>query len=416
MNERTQKALYIALSLLLAILFWFFVDNEQGNTSTVDFKGLPVEFIGETDTLPARGLMLSEGGDATVDLTLRGPRTVISAMRRQDIRLQVSLSSVNAVGRYSLRYEIFYADHIPENDITVEQRSVSSITVSVTELFSKTVPVDVQVTGDPGSSYIYMPDALVKEPASIIVSGREEDVASIAKAWIMVDLEGAEDTISRTYDYELLTTGGESVPLSSVWVSDKQVEVTAPIELMATLDLTVNWQEAPGSRLRDIRWTLSEKRITIAGDPDFLRSRTSLSLGEVDLSAYPMGRTEIELEIPIPAGCRNISGITKTTLTFSFSEELGTRLMRVTDITTKGLSPGQSVKLIAPSIEVLLRGPLEELEALTEEKVHILADLSQIHSGGNYLAPATVLVDGYSDIGPIGTVTVGCQITMSETS
>ena len=32
MNEKLHKILYIALSLLLAVAFWLFVDNEQENT------------------------------------------------------------------------------------------------------------------------------------------------------------------------------------------------------------------------------------------------------------------------------------------------------------------------------------------------------------------------------------------------
>ena len=46
MNEKLHKILYIALSLLLAVAFWLFVDNEQENTIERPFNGIPVEFIG----------------------------------------------------------------------------------------------------------------------------------------------------------------------------------------------------------------------------------------------------------------------------------------------------------------------------------------------------------------------------------
>lgn len=58
MNEKVNKVLYIALSLLLAVLFWLFVDNEQGSRTSETFYRVPIEFVGAEDVLPSRGLML----------------------------------------------------------------------------------------------------------------------------------------------------------------------------------------------------------------------------------------------------------------------------------------------------------------------------------------------------------------------
>lgn len=106
MSEKANKILYIILSLLLAVVFWLFVDASQGNQITQDFANVAVEFIGEEDTLPSRGLMLAEGGDATVTVKLRGPRSVISNLRSKDLRVRVNLTDINAVGRYSKTYEL----------------------------------------------------------------------------------------------------------------------------------------------------------------------------------------------------------------------------------------------------------------------------------------------------------------------
>ena len=70
MSEKVNKILYLALSLLLAIIFWLYVDNVKGNTIPKEFNAVPVEFIGAEDTLPSRGLMLVDGEDATIDLKI----------------------------------------------------------------------------------------------------------------------------------------------------------------------------------------------------------------------------------------------------------------------------------------------------------------------------------------------------------
>ena len=102
MSEKANKILYVVLSLLLAVIFWLYVDTANGNTMRRTFSNVPIDFIGAEDTLPSRGLMLSSGGDATLDLTLSGPRSIISNLRPGDIRAQVNLTGINAIGPVSV--------------------------------------------------------------------------------------------------------------------------------------------------------------------------------------------------------------------------------------------------------------------------------------------------------------------------
>lgn len=55
MSEKANKILYIILSLLLAVVFWLFVDASQGNQITQDFANVAVEFIGKRIPSPAEG-------------------------------------------------------------------------------------------------------------------------------------------------------------------------------------------------------------------------------------------------------------------------------------------------------------------------------------------------------------------------
>ena len=413
MSDKTNKLLYIGLSLLIAVIFWFFVDSEQGHNTTQTYYNIPVEFIGETDTLPSRGLMLTTGADATVDLELRGPRTVISDLSREDITLQVDLTSITATGTFSMTYDLLLPDEIPRSSVTTERASRSTITVTIEELFEKTVPVKVSVAGEVADGYIYMAERMIAEPSELALSGREEDVDQVVSAQVMLDLSGATSSVNQEFDYILLDGQGNEVSGENITVSSRRIEISAPVYLVKTLELTVDFTESPGSALEDLQdWYLGVTSIEVAGEAANLEGVDDILLATVDLSTL-LSDTEMPLEITIPAGCVNISGITSTTLTILFKDTLETRAFTVSNISAIGLSQTQNFSRMTNSVEVLLRGDAQELEQVTADDIRIVVDLTPYEDNGTYSVPAVVLVDGHSNVGAVGTYSVACRITSS---
>ncbi|MCI8720068.1 MAG: hypothetical protein HFF74_02830 [Oscillospiraceae bacterium] len=408
MSEKANKILYVVLSLLLAVIFWLYVDTANGNTMRRTFSNVPIDFIGAEDTLPSRGLMLSSGGDATLDLTLSGPRSIISNLRPGDIRAQVNLTGINAIGPYSLQWTLKTPDNVNNSDITVERSSRGTVSIQVTSLYSKDIPVSVTVTGNVQEPYVYMADRVVKEPAYVTLSGLQNNVDPVASARVVVDITDATDTIQQDYSYELLDADGNVLEVQEVRFSEQKVNVTVPIYMVKTLDLKPDFKESPGSRLSNVKWDLQPKTITVTGDPLSLETIDEINLGEVDLSTL-YSDTVQELDIKLPAGCENSSGYKTTMLSIKF-HGLSTRSFSVTNIQSIGTSESQRFDPITTVKDVVLRGPAEDLEQVTEEDIRIVVDLREITNDGTIQPPATVLVDGYSEVGAVGTYTVTGKI------
>lgn len=408
MSEKVNKILYIVLSLLLAIAFWLFVDDALGNTMSESFTNVPVVFIGAEDTLPSRGLMLAEGGDATVDLRLSGPRSVITELKRGGVRVSVNLNDINAVGPYSRTYDLLTPDNVNKSDITVEYRSRINITVQITNLYSREIPVRMDVVGSVDEPYVHVAERQTKEPEVITLSGLQSDVDQVVSARVEVDINGATSTIRQEYSYRLLDADGNEVELRNMKVSDQRVNVTVPIHMMKTLPLNVKIKESAGSREANASWRLEPSSITVSGDPLSLETIDEIFMGEVDLSAY-VADGDYEQEIKLPAECENISGNKVAILSIRF-HGLDTRLLQVTNIKPTGLSERQSFDPITTSVDVLLRGPAEDLEQVTAEDVRIVVDLSEYTSDGTVTIPATVFVDGYSEVGAISAYNVTGKI------
>ena len=217
-----------------------------------------------------------------------------------------------------------------------------------------------------------------------------------------MNLDGATSTVQRDFAYELLDSEGNVVENEDIRISDRRVQVTAPVYLTKELPLTVKYKESPGSTLETARCRLAHESITVAGEPASLESIEEISLGEIDLSSFLSDYDEWPLEIKLPAGCVNLSGITSTSLSIRF-HGVETRNFSVTNIQATGLSDTQRFNKITSSVDVVLRGPAADLEQVTAEDIRIVVDLTEYTSDitvGNQ--PGKVLVDGYDNVGAAG--------------
>ena len=414
MSEKGNRILYLALSLLLAIAFWLYVDDWLGSTTTKEVTGIPVELIGAEDTLPSRGLMLTEGEDTTMDVKLSGPRTVISGLDKNDLIIQVNLTNVTAVGTFSYpwTWDVVIAGNLRDKSgISLEKASLSTVTFQVSPLYSKQVPVSVNVNGEVADGHIYMAERLAADPSVLTLSGKEEDVDQVESARIAVDLTDANATLQREFAYELLDADGNVVENDKIRVSDRRVLVTAPVYIVKDLALKVKFKESPGSKEENIRWDLEYDTITVAGEPASLENVSEILLDEIDLSKVLSDDGLEPLEIGIPAGCVNLSGFTTTKISIRF-RGLDTRTFTATNITAVNISEGQIFSKMTNSVDVMLRGPASELDQVTPEDIRIVVDLAEFYSNGTFSSPAIVLVDGHDQVGAVGEpCTVAFKIT-----
>lgn len=409
MSEKTNKIVSVVLSLLLAVAFWLYVDDSQGSRISSEFTSVPIDFIGAEDTLPSRGLMLASGGDTTLNLKLSGPRAVISNLRDGDVRAQVSLTDINAAGSYSRGWTLVLPEDVDRSAIEIERQSRMNISVQVTNLYSQEIPVRVDVIGEVSDPYVYLADRVTKEPATLTVSGLQDSVGPVASARIVVDITGATSTIQQEYSYELLDSEGNVLEDPEVKVSDQRVNVTVPVHMVKELPLVIDYKESPGSRMADADCNLEPSTIVVTGEPLSLETIDEINLGEVDLSMFYTDNYEEDIEIKLPAGCENSSGYKTTHLTIQF-HDLETRAFTVTNIKPRGLSESQRFDLITTSLNVVLRGPSDDLAQVTEEDIRVVVDLTEIASNGTIQPQATVLVDGYSNVGAVGTYNVTGKI------
>ena len=411
MRQKIDRIFYPALSLLLAILFWLYVDNEQGNLVTKTYTDIPVNFIGEVDVLPSRGLMLTEGADTTIDLRLSGNRRLMASLEAEDLRIQVDLTTIPAVGTYTLSYRILLPDAVDNSSVTQDWASQSTVTVQVAELFTKAVPVQIDIVGDVAADHILMKEKLVAQPTTISVNGQEQDVEAVSSARVRLDLTNASSTVSGEFEFDLLDNNGEVVDSRNLRLSEKKVSVVAPVYITKTLPLVVKFIESPGSMEKNVEWSLEHETIQVAGEESSLSAKESIQLAEIDLSQ--MSDIEMDLPISLPVSCINLSGFTSSRLTLKFVG-VESRSFSVSNVIPINIPDGLDFIPITASIDVLVRSELEQLEQMTAEDIRVVVDVGSHTTAGTYYNEGMVLVDGFDAAGAVGNYMVAYRMDTQE--
>lgn len=409
-SSKSQKTIYIIISILVAIVFWLYVDNTSSDEQELRLYNVPVTFVGETEELADRGLMLLSGSDTAIDLRLQGRRSVISKINKNNIIVQVDVSNIYKTGTQSLDYEIIYPSSVSSSSVTLVSASMYKISVVIGELHSKTIQILTDVNGTVPDGYMLR--ECIVSPQTLTISGTEEDVNAVDHALASVTLSGQTASYSEYLNYSLIDTMGNVVNPSQLRCSEDKVRVDVPIVTLKEVPLSFDFIESGGSTLDDLTYRLSIDSITLSGEETTLNHLETIEVSEIDLSQI-LGDDTLEYEIPIPSGCTNESGVDTVKVTIKWND-LKTETFECTNISFTNVTEGYTPTAVTQSVNVTLRGKQAELDKVNAKNIRLVVDLLEISSAsGTYTTKAKVYVDGTADVGAIGTYQISYRLQKS---
>ena len=409
MNKiKNSRAFRIFLSILVAVILWFYVNNMDPNPREMPVDDVPVVFIGE-DLLMERGLMMADCSHDTVDLTLSGNTSVLAKLDPRDLTVQVNLSSITTTGQHSLNYDVNFPDSVTKSMIEVKGANVQTITVDIVELYSKTIYIRGERLGTPAEGF--MAGEMSFSEDTIVVSGEQLAVSNISYARVSVDLEGASENIVTVADFDLIDFNGDVVDKSLFRTNVENVQVTVPILRIKELPLEVKFIESPGSMVENIKCKIEPESVTVAGASKNISKLEYILLDEIDLSTVTQDTT-FTIPIPLPAGSTNLSGEEEATVTITF-QNMETRTLTIDSESISYINEpeGKTVTVVTNEMDVTLRGPAVILDAVEPFNIRGVGDLSDVTAdNGDYAVPAEVYLDGTDLAGAIGTYQITVRI------
>lgn len=402
-----SKVVRIVISILVAIAMWLYVDLERAPERTMTIRDIPVEFSGENTTLADKNLMLLSGYDTTIDLKIRGPKRELVKMNRDNVRVIASTSSIDSVGVHQLDWTVSFPDGVVRTNVSVEKASLSQITVTVGELYTKEVPVECHVVGEVAEGYFT--GDVVLDPEVLTLRAQRDDLLNVSCAKLTVDISGATRSVVQTVDVQLYDYDGNPVENSNIRTNTSLIQAKVPVLTTREVELAVEFSGVPGAAMNSIKCDITPKTVRLNGEADVLDSIDKLVLATLHVDDLELHQQNSYVVTP-PDGTWLVNGNEVATADITL-EGIEERSLTATSIEFDKLPSG--LYAIAPDggLTVRLWGLSEEIEAVTAENLRVIADMSAVTGQGTVTVPVTVTISGFNDVTVRGTYELMVTVT-----
>ncbi len=416
---KTNKIFSLLLSLLIAVCVWIYVVTAVTPEDSQWVYNIPVTFENEGGLFSDRNLTLTDGRNDTVNLKFKGNRQEISKLSNTNITVTVDLSQVTGPGSWFLNFEYELPETVSSSSISLEARSSSTVEILVDKLATREIPVQAVFRGDVAEGYASDPIEL--ENDSLDVSGPADVISKIAYAQVILERTNLSKTVSDSLSYTFMDQDGNPVESDEIQCEVEKIGVMMIVNMVKEVPLRVQYIDGGGATSDYVVDSIEPATVTIKGDAEELEGLNSLTIAKIDLSSIQSTHTQT-VNIVIPDGMTNL---TESEATINVElVGLTEKSFRVTNLELANAPDPDNLMstLGTASLQVKLRGPAEVMETVSASNVRAVADLSFLgNSKGMFSVPVTIYVDGFSNVGAMGSYSALVSIsepveTTTETS
>ncbi|MCG8402136.1 MAG: CdaR family protein [Firmicutes bacterium] len=273
------------ISVLIAVLLWVYVTNEQNPVTDQTFI-IPLVARDSPEEYDVEGL------PGTVSVRVRGAKNVIDTLQREDFSARVNLAGIKKAGRQDLAVQI-----AAPPEVEVLYTSPSLVQVRAEKIVQKNVPVSLSLRGTVAAGVQAGQPAL--RPAVVTVRGPASLLEEIRRLNVSLDVSGIDETIVRELP---LQTGVEGVT-----ANPDRVTVTVPVTALSIRSLPVRLrltgEPAPGYQVGDT--AVSPQTVQVTAKDEVIRGLTAVSTMALDISGLT-GDEEREVILILPDGARAV--------------------------------------------------------------------------------------------------------------
>lgn len=387
MDKKKQNQFIVKISCILAsFCLWLYIYNVVSPIKNYKVRNVPVELI-NVDEIEKSNLALVSDQKFYVTLSLRGTASEVHKATPDKFRVVADMSKyVLKKGEVNIPVKVVQS---PKN-VNVENSETLFVTIKLDELSEKSVPVKVNMVGEPKDGYYAFDPELDQTQAT--VSGPLKSTEQVSFVEASGDIQGVDKDTKMTLFLKAFDSDGNVI--DGVKINPKSVEVTIPIKKVKTVGIKINTMgNVDENKLKSL--TCDPDKLQICGDEDIISKIDSLETEQIDLSEINQSKT-IESKVRVPDGVKLINSSGKVSIRVSFGSETQKTFSLKVDI--KNSLDRNDVNIEPSNISLTVSGNEDIIKSLKSDDIECFVDVNLLSPGEYSLPVKIVLPNGISKI------------------
>ena len=372
------------LALALGVSVWLSaVSAADPNEVRAYPRPIELEIVGQDPSL-----VITNEIPSTVEVTLRAPRSVWESLtaREDAIRATLDLSGLSS------------GEHTQQIQLTITERPYQLIrmipttaTVKLESLISQTLPLVVSLNGQPAAGY-QAGDA-TRDVTEVTISGPESLVRRVERARVLLNLDGARESIDEELPIELVDK--ENNIIQGLTINPESVRVNIPISQQGgfrdmAVKVVVQGQQAPGYRIENI--SVFPPVITIFSEDTELVNELPGVVETLPLDLQDRDEDiSTRLSLDLPANV-TLVGSQTVQVNVSISPIQTSVTLPNLPINVIGVAEGLSAQVFPQGVDVIVSGPVPVLETISSQDITVFVDATGLEIGVYQLTPEVDIV------------------------
>ncbi len=397
-----------AVAILTAIILWFVVIQAENPERSVDFYGIPIEFIGQQELLEKHGLVMIGNTSQEVNLELSGSIAALTGVSQEDITIRADISKFTSAGEYKVSYDISAIDQV-----VVKSRNPNRINIVLDDVIEKELVIlEPKIDGKLGDDIRI--GEVTTAPKTVTISGAKSELENAAAAQVSVNSSRLSDTYSGALDYTIVDADGKEVVGNTITKIDKKINMEIPVQKVKTVPLEIEITNGAGANAEDAIVKIEPQSIDIIGSVKDIDKVERIVLGEISLDDFILS-ADGKFDIALPEGIEAVNGESEAEYHISF-KDIDTMQLNVDNIEIKNPPENMDVEVQSISIVVTVRGHKDELKSLTTDDIKLVADLAgkKLINGHQIVSAEAVLDESVEDAAVLGTYSIIIETSERE--
>ncbi|MDO4458768.1 MAG: hypothetical protein Q4C42_01585 [Clostridia bacterium] len=371
----------LIFSVCAALGIWVSMNFSNTDEKPRVLYDIPIEFD-YSESAKQEGIKVFSQSYDTADVSLSGSSLVVNKVTPDDIKVVASVSpnSTKLTGN-TLVTETIPVTAVKNGtnltDYDISKVNPDSITISYDKYKEATFKIENSLKITASSSYYVGTPEFSDE--NVVVSGPASSVNRVSS--VAAKRSFAEPiTSSQEFECTLvcLDADGQEIKTDTSYLTLSVDTVKVNVSVLSKQTVNISCDINAPSGFSDSRISIDPASIDIAGDGETVSQYKEISLpNSVDFSAVNLTNNKFTMEIPIPSGVKNVSGVEEATVSINLNGyKEKTFSVPAANMTVSNVPEGKTVSLVTKSADITVVGSSAQMAKLSADDIHGTIDMA----------------------------------------